>query len=391
MRRLVFLLALLASAGSLAAQSQYDMYGPVVEVSIADLSTAGATAYTGRAIRTKGYFERSQSMDDRTYRLRDSFGNSVAIMPVPDISDSFESETVTLLGKLIEVTGLFEENKGFGAQNADQLRQSGIIMFWKFIVMPDPNEERLKKARQISIQELAASPGRHDGRTIRVIGMFRGHNLYNDLPAKSARKRGDWVLQQADDAIWVTGKKPKGDGWELDPDLKRDTGKWIEVTGKVESKDQVTYIRAERLLLTTAPAETLAKADPTATPPPRPKVPPVVVFALPLDGDTEVAGNSRFTVQFSKDMDEASFTGRVQLQYISAPRAGVRPLESVSFAYDPGHRALIVDPGDRLGRGTEVELRLLPGIKDVDGMELVPRRTPNADGVADALRFRVGT
>jgi hypothetical protein len=116
-----------------------------------------------------------------------------------------------------------------------------------------------------------------------------------------------------------------------------------------------------------------------------------VVFALPLDGDTEVPGNSRFVVQFSKDMEEDSFNGRVQLRYRSAPRVGVRPLESVTFAYDPKLRALTVDPGDRLGRGMELELLLLPGIRDTDGMELVPRHVPFASDVTDALSFRIGT
>jgi hypothetical protein len=390
MRRLILLLLVLLPAGPVAAQGRYDQYGPVVDVTIADLESGGV-AYSGRAIRTRGYLERSQSIDDRTYRLRDNFGNSVAILPVPDIAQEFDSEAITMLGRMVEVTGLFEENTRTGGQNADQLRQAGVIQFWKFLTVPDPNEERLKKARQISIDELTAHPGRHDGRTIRVVGLFRGHNLFNDLPPKSARKRSDWVLQQGEDAIWVTGKKAKGEGWELDPELKRDTGKWIEVTGRVETKDQITYIHAERLILTAAPANLVAKTEPTATPVPRPKVPPVVVFALPLDGDMEVPGNSRFVVQFSKDMDETTFNGHVELRYVSAPRVGVRPLESVTIAYDAGLRALTVDPGDRLGRGTEVELRLLPGIKDIDGLELVPRHGPTPDGAVDSLRFRVGT
>jgi len=96
-------------------------------------------------------------------------------------------------------------------------------------------------------------------------------------------------------------------------------------------------------------------------------------------------------VQFSKDMDESSFKGHVELRYLSAPRAGVRPLESVSFSYEPGRNALTVDPGDQLGRGMEVELRLLPGIKDVEGLELVPRNGGASDGVVDTLRYRVGT
>jgi hypothetical protein len=172
--------------------------------------------------------------------------------------------------------------------------------------------------------------------------------------------------------------------------MKRDTGKWIEVLGEPRTRNGVTYIRAEKLTLAPAPVrEKVAEATPT--PPPRPKVPPVVVFALPLDGETEVPGDSRFIVQFSKDMDEATFKDKVELRYLGPPRAGVRPLDSVSIAYDGGRKALTVDPGDRLRRGLEVELRLLPGIKDVDGLELVPRNGGAGDGTVDVLRYRIGT
>ena len=50
-------------------------------------------------------------------------------------------------------------------------------------------------------------------------------------PRKSQRRSADWVIKDDVYAVWVTGKKPKGSGWELDAGLKRDTGKWIEVIG----------------------------------------------------------------------------------------------------------------------------------------------------------------
>ena len=350
-------------------------------------------AYTGRAVRTRGYLELDSAMTGtttgRSYRLRDSYSYAIPVVPVPELAQDFESESATYLGREMEIIGLFEETSADVTTPMTQAK--GVISFWKFIIVPDRNEERLSKARKVSIDELAARPARFDGRTIRVVGQFRGANLFADLPAKTQRKRGDWVLQDGEHAIWVTGRKPKGDGWQLDPTLKRDTGKWIEVTGKIEAKNDVAYMHAERLLLTTAPPAPLVKAEPTEAPPERPKRPPVVVFALPLDGDVEVPGDSRFVVQFSKDMDEASFKGHVELRYRSAPRAGVRPLDAVSFAYEPGRRALTVDPGDRLGRGTDLELRLLPGIKDIEGLELTPRQGDAAGGVVDVLRYHVGT
>ena len=60
------------------------------------------------------------------------------------------------------------------------------------------------------------------------------------------------------------------------------------------------------------------------------------------------------------------------------------------MSYDGGRRALIVDPGDVLRPGRVVELRLLDGIVDVDGLPLVPRPGREASATtADMLRFEV--
>ncbi len=224
-----------------------------------------------------------------------------------------------------------------------------------------------------------------------MVGKFRGRNLYGDLPGTSQQKGADWVIKDDMFAVWVTGKKPKGSGWELDATLKRDTGKWIEVVGRPETRRGVTYLRAIKVSLTTAPSPT---ADAKAPPPPpeRPKRPPVIVFALPLDGDADVAPNSRFVVQFNKDMDKSTFAGKVLIRYAGPRLPGDRTFDAVKLTYDDGRRALTVDPGDVLRPGRRLELILLPGIIDVDGLTLVPRvptRTPV--GAAEILRYDIGT
>jgi hypothetical protein len=118
---------------------------------------------------------------------------------------------------------------------------------------------------------------------------------------------------------------------------------------------------------------------------------PVVVFALPLDGDSEVARDSRFVVQFSKDMDEATFAGHVLLRYAGPVLPGDRPFDGARLTYDEGRRALTVDPGDVLRPGRQVELILLPGIVDIEGLPLRGRKGPVADNdVVDVLRYLVG-
>ncbi len=38
----------------------------------------------------------------------------------------------------------------------------------------------------------------------------------------------------------------------------------------------------------------------------------------------------------------------------------------------------------------QLELRLLPGIKDIDGLELVPRNGQPAEGIVDVIRYVIG-
>jgi hypothetical protein len=369
-------LALLALSATLRAQSSYNdydlIYGPIVDVTIYDL-VQGVEGYDGRGVRTKG---RLDLLGLGRWGLGEG-ASTVLIIPMSEIAASFNSEAGRWAGREVEITGVV---KGQGTNTT--------IQFWRFEGPPEPRKGPIKSTPQ-TLESLVQNPGRHDGETVKVVGQFRGHNLYGDLPSKSTRSGSDWVIKDDLFAVWVTGKKPKGAGFDLDTGMKRDTGKWIEVVGRVESRDGITFIRALEVRLTTPPSPTAeAKAPPP--PPERPKVPPVVVFALPLDGDREVPSDSRFTVQFSKDMDAATFKGRVVLRYEGPVLPGDRAFNGIKMMYDEGKRALTVDPGDRLSPGRRVELLLLPGIADIDGMTLVSR-SGEAEGTAvDAFRYQVG-
>ncbi len=94
---------------------------------------------------------------------------------------------------------------------------------------------------------------RHEGQTVTVVGLFAGRDLYGDLPAGSARTPSDWVLKLGPHAVWVTGKKPEGKGWRLDPGYKGDTARWLQVTGRVERQGDVTFLRASKVALTKPP------------------------------------------------------------------------------------------------------------------------------------------
>jgi hypothetical protein len=293
-------------------------------------------------------------------------------------------ESLKTVGAEIEVTGVF----GQTSPQPTLSWNGGVIQFWRFLGPPEESEKAVAVAPTVTLEALTTRPDRMEGKTVRVVGQFRGRNLFGDLPPSSERSRSDWVIKDDVYSVWVTAKKPRGSGWELDAGLKRDTGKWLEVVGRVETHGNVVYLRALKVTPGVAPKPD-SQAQAPAPLPERPKSPPVVVFALPLDGEVDVSPRSRFVVQFSKDMDEATFKGRVVLRYRGRPMPGDRDLDGVTITYDGGRRALMVDPGDVLRPGRQVELLLLPGIVDVDGLPLEPRPGSQVGVAIDVFRYRI--
>jgi hypothetical protein len=385
---LVGALAWLGCAATARAQegtSQYEqIYGKPTDVTIEDL-VRNPMNYERQAVHTKGRLGIGNGMG-RNYVLSDNFGSTVRVVAVNDVAEAWDREAMDYLGGEVEVTGLFHQGSSGGA---DPSQSGPLINFWRYLGPPRKHQGPIQ-SENVTLEQLVTRPGSADRKTVKIVGKFRGKNLFGDLPAKSEQNSSDWVIKDDVFAVWITGKKPKGQGWDLDSSLKRDTGHWIEVVGKPETRNGVTYIHALQVELTSAPRP-VADAAPPPPPKPRPPKPPVVVFALPLDGEADLPPDSRFVVQFSKDMDEATFQGRVVLRYAGPVRPGDRPLDGVRLHYDGGRRALLVDPGDVLRAGRQIELLLLPGITDIEGLTLVPRVGEEFEGVVDVLRYRIGT
>ena len=237
MRRLSILALVALSWPPAQAQDQYSLnqyeqqYGTPVEVALSDLVQSGG-AYEGRAIRTKGQLEFESAQGGRQYALRDNFGSRILLVPVREVAAHWDDEAMKMTGKEVEVTGLFRS----GSQQGGVSAISGAIQFWKYLGPPEEDEKAVTAAPTLPLESLVTHPDKQEGRLVRVVGQFRGRNLFGDLPASSERSRSDWVIKDDVFAVWVTGKKPKGTGWELDSSLKRDTGHWIEVIGRVEAQ-----------------------------------------------------------------------------------------------------------------------------------------------------------
>lgn len=100
-----------------------------------------------------------------------------------------------------------------------------------------------------TLAELVRNGELKSGTEVTVTGVFRGRNLFGDLPTASERSADDWVLQDGAFAAWVTGKRPSGKGWSLDPASRGDARWRVEVVGKVEVVGGVAYVRASKVSL----------------------------------------------------------------------------------------------------------------------------------------------
>jgi len=389
MRRLApaLVLSLGLAAAADAQVNEYEArYGPTIEVSVDSLLDM-PEQYSGRAVRTRGQFEMIPTGRGQQYGLRGTFGGYLYIYPRQEIVATFEQEARRWTGREVEVQGSVDRG-----QDQETRQPIVYIAIWAYLGPPDDKPMKRPDSPDTTLEDLVTKPERYDGKTVNVRGQFRGENLFGDLPSSSRDRSSDWVIKDDVFAVWVTGKKPKGSGWSLDASLKRDTGKWLQVMGRVRVRNHVVTLEAMDIVLSKAPTLSVAaeaKAEPTPQPPPRPKRPPVVAFSLPLDGERDVSPDSLFLIQFSRDMDEPSLKDRVLFRYAGRPQPGDNALDAVKISYDGGLRTLRVDPGDRLRPGRVVELVLLPGIVDIDGTPLETRPGIRAGSATDVLRFQV--
>jgi hypothetical protein len=229
----------------------------------------GVGNYRKRAVRTKAVVD---GFAGGYYLLRGPGGARVLGIPVPELA----SEVSSFLGREVEIVGLVRPLPdkqaclpcaGTGCVPESKCEDPLLtalpdhqgsmppqsITFWKIVDLTDFRGVLPGSQDYLTLESLAFSPGQFVNRKVRVLGQFRGRNLYGDLPAKSERSPLDWVIKDGAYAVWVVGKSPKGSGWSLDVTVKSDTGRWIEVTGKPEAIDGVIYLKAQGVRLAKPP------------------------------------------------------------------------------------------------------------------------------------------
>jgi hypothetical protein len=221
-----------------------------------------------------------------------------------------------------------------------------------------------------TIRAIALAPDRYAEREVKVVGRFRGRNLYGDLPTPLNKSKWDFVLQSADAAVWVGTMRPRGEGFDLDPGARVDTGKWLEVIGVVRVQGPLAWIEASRIQLTSEPTEVPVEI----VTPDRPREPPPqVIFSAPVPDEVDVGLATTVRIQFSRDMDARTIPDRIRVSYAPGP-PGRTPPEPPRFTatYNEGSRAIEIRFAQPLERFQTVKIDFLAGITAFDGQALEP-------------------
>jgi hypothetical protein len=278
-------------------------------------------------------------------------------------------------GKESEVTGLYLDvgrlDRTDTRVTADLggLSQKVLNREWpapgELLVIVVENAVAAEPMNAPSVRHVALDPGRYADQEVTIVGRFRGKNLYGDLPEAPGKGRYDFVLQSADASLWVTGRRPRGDGFDLNVENRVDTGRWLEVVGVVREERGMAVVEATAIRQGRPPAEAPAEAVAKVTVPmPQPEV----VFSAPTQGETEVEPTAKIRIQFSRDLKEDSIKGGVGVAY-----AGVTaPPPAFTVRYDPGRRVLEIAFAAPLSPFANVQVQLKDTIQATDGQPLKP-------------------
>lgn len=221
-----------------------------------------------------------------------------------------------------------------------------------------------------TMRVLAMFPEKFDGKPVTVRGRFRGRNLAGDMPTWPKQTESDFVLQAADGAVWVTGVKPKGKGFDLDPQARRDLGRWLEVAGTATVANGLPLIRATAIAQSTPQDDAAVVADEAPAAPPLP--PPAISFSIPANEETGIAPDSLVRVQFSRDIKEATLDGHVKAT--AAVNGAPANVPAMTVTYRPGTLSVELKFDGALPRFATVTISFLEGITTPDGAPLAPAK-----------------
>jgi hypothetical protein len=355
------------------------LYGSPEDVVVEELAGTPAS-FEGLAVRVRG---RIETAPPSAFALK-AGESSVSVVPTDDIKTAFLAAAHGGATDDVELTGVFRHPTLPNAPSSPTPAsgEAGVLTFWDFV--PATSDANTSGPEKVSLERLVNESRAFEGKTIRVIGKYRGNNLFADLPTASWKNVSDFVIKEESSAVWVTGKRSEGKGWHLDPSAPGDTQNWVEVVGRPRSRAGIVYLHASSVSVTTPPS-----GHASVTQPKRfvggARVAPEVMFVLPLP-EEPIPRNGLFVIQFTKAIEESSFKDRVELRYVGDGHPD-HAFTHMTISYDEDRRALVINPGELLVAGREVEVLLRPGIVDSDGLSL--RAPPGDTEAVYRLRYTV--
>ena len=284
------------------------------------------------------------------------------------------TERLEVIGTFYDVGRLEPTDPRTGGQPFERLADSLLDKPWpgvgELLVIVAASSRPVTTDGTATLRSIALDPEAHLDQSVTVTGRFRGRNLYGDLPDSPGESTHDFVLASANAAVWVVGREPKGDDFELDVRARLDTGRWLEVTGQARVHEGMVIIDAGAIRLAEATADTMAAPGPAVR---RQGPPPEVIFSTPFEGDTDVPTDGMVRIQFSRDMSPGSFTDRVRLSYAASDTVGTESDALVFHAeYRGRNRVLEIRFERPLSPFRGVTVQLLGGVTASDGAALSP-------------------
>jgi hypothetical protein len=284
-------------------------------------------------------------------------------------------ERLEIIGTFYDVGRLEPGDQRAAGQPFERLSRSLLNKPWPGVgelkLLVAESSRPVTESDRVTLRTVALNPKAHLNKGVTLTGRFRGRNLYGDLPDSPGESRYDFVLTSVDAAVWVVGREPKGDDFELDVRARVDTGRWLEVTGSVRVHEGMVILDAGLIRLAEPAADRVTPTQAGVRQGPVPEV----IFSTPLDGDADIPTDGTVRIQFSRDMNEDSFEGRVRVSYPTfAGDTTPDELPPVGFAaeYRALNRVLEIRFTEPLVAFQTVSVELLNGVVTSDGATLAP-------------------
>ena len=309
-----------------------------------------------------------------TWLVNDDDSSRILGLDIPPLPTGTR-ERLEIIGTFYDVGRLDEDDPRLSGlpitQISQELLRKRLPGIGELLIVVANSTRPAVEPDTTTLRNIVLEPHRYIDKGVTVTGRFRGRNLYGDMPEAPQTSRWDFVLHSVDASVWIVGKEPKGDGFELDIMARVDTSKWLEVTGDVLVEDGMVLIEAGTLNLSrasTARAVSSTRSDTPKLPPPE------VIFSAPLADDIDVPTDSTVRIQFSRDMDDASFDEHVYVRYLGPESQALNADATITFesSYRKRNRVLEIRFNQELQPYQNVHVELTDGITASDGSPLSP-------------------